>query len=180
MIKAVAKDLVVLGLSRLNCEKLLEGKPIFITPESMDGKLKQAILLVAGETEQAILADLKQHPDVFDFSQAKVVAMPPGEEDKVQIGTRVYDAASGRPMEPAPALPANPEQRSRALVQRLSEIARMVEDETPNGLRCAIFLYDGDGSSGEVAHVSRDRQLTAVAVRRWLGAIEMPPPMGNA
>lgn len=182
MIKAVANDLVILGLSRGNTERLLEGKPIFVTPESMEGKLKQAVLLVGGETEEAIMADLRAHPDVFDFSAAKVVGMKPGEEDKVQIGARVFDAATGAPMTPPPPLPRTPAERSRALVQRLTDIANMVEAETPEGLRCAVFLYETtpDGKAGEVAHVSRDRQLTAAAVRRWLDGIALPGPKARA
>jgi hypothetical protein len=183
VIKAVANDLFVVGLSRANCEKLLERKPIFITPESLDGKLKQAVLILGGETEAAILADLKAHPDVFDLSQAKTtIVLRPGEEDRVKIGLDVFDAATGEKVPEPPAQPATPEERSHALVHRLTELAAAAEAEMPDGLRVALFAYEPTpaGEPGEVAHISRDRELTAAAVRRWLNGAFVAPPKASA
>jgi hypothetical protein len=55
MIKAIgwSGKLVIVGLSRANCEKLLEGKPIMLAPETLPG-LRQHVLVVAGETEHEL------------------------------------------------------------------------------------------------------------------------------
>ena len=74
------------------------------------------------------------------------------------------------------------EQRSAALIQRLKEIAAQAEATAPDGLRVAVFLYapDEEGKAGEVAHVSRDRMLTAVALRRWLDVVTAPATKARA
>jgi len=61
MIKALGmhngKPLLVLGLSRLNTERLLAGQPIPIDTAEV-GIPGFSILLVAGETEDVIVAEL--------------------------------------------------------------------------------------------------------------------------
>lgn len=59
--------MIGLGLSRLNCQKLLEGKPIFIDLKVMmfdaaeRHDLNEAtVLLFAGETEAAMQAELSK------------------------------------------------------------------------------------------------------------------------
>lgn len=57
MLKAIAGDMLILGLSKLNVEKLQEGKPIVFdaTDFGFPGK---TISIVYGETEAAIKDDL--------------------------------------------------------------------------------------------------------------------------
>ena len=57
MIKARAGDLIVFGLSRLNLEKLQEGKPIAFdgSEVGLDGN---RILIMFGETENDIAHEL--------------------------------------------------------------------------------------------------------------------------
>lgn len=62
MIKARAShadgtEIILLGLSRVNCERMLAGQPIHID-KSYFGK---EILIIAGETEEAMEADLKKN-----------------------------------------------------------------------------------------------------------------------
>ena len=54
---------LVLGLSRANCEKLLEDKPIFFYLDKMPFPTDdiRAILLIAGENEVAMLETLDKH-----------------------------------------------------------------------------------------------------------------------
>jgi len=64
MLKAAAKGadgkaLLVLGLSRKNTELLLEGRPISVELMGLIGK-EATILLVGGETEEAIAAELAE------------------------------------------------------------------------------------------------------------------------
>ncbi|MFL5302734.1 MAG: hypothetical protein ACJ79R_20580, partial [Anaeromyxobacteraceae bacterium] len=81
MIKAITSDgaLVVLGLSRANCEKLLEGKPIFVGQEHL-AALRQKILICAGETEDAIKGQLAS---VLPPGAADAPSPKPGEVVKV-------------------------------------------------------------------------------------------------
>jgi hypothetical protein len=63
MIKAVAtgaggKPVLILGLSRMNTELLLDGKPISIDLMSYLGHAA-TLVLMAGETEEAITAELR-------------------------------------------------------------------------------------------------------------------------
>lgn len=62
MIKAIGTKgnhtVVVLGLSRRNCELLLEGKPIHVDVEKLVPGLRVSVLLIAGETELAITKGL--------------------------------------------------------------------------------------------------------------------------
>lgn len=61
MIKAKLTDgSVVVGLSRLNCEKLLQGKPINLQLKEM-GLPDIRILIVGGESEQSIMNELTKH-----------------------------------------------------------------------------------------------------------------------
>ncbi len=62
MIKASAtgpggKPLLILGLSRKNTEMLLTGHPISVELKAFTG-LVGTVLLMAGETEEAIMAEL--------------------------------------------------------------------------------------------------------------------------
>ena len=58
MLKARGRNLVIFGLSRMNCERLLEGKPILVDMEElgMSGKA----LIVGGETEEDIKRELEE------------------------------------------------------------------------------------------------------------------------
>lgn len=49
-----------LGLSRKNCEKLLEGLPIKVSLFEMGGDTGDEVLLMAGETEAAIRKELEE------------------------------------------------------------------------------------------------------------------------
>lgn len=66
MIKAVMQTdqctgpTLLLGLSRKNCEKLLAGQPILIKGEEVQLPGFN-VALIAGETEDSILADLEKH-----------------------------------------------------------------------------------------------------------------------
>jgi hypothetical protein len=50
---------VLIGLSRGNVEELLKGHPILKNKE--DTGLPVTVVIVGGETEEAILAELQQH-----------------------------------------------------------------------------------------------------------------------
>lgn len=56
MIKARAGNTVIFGLSRLNLERLQEGKPIMF--DGAEVGLEGRICITFGETEQAILDEL--------------------------------------------------------------------------------------------------------------------------
>lgn len=65
MIKAVAqgpdgRPLLILGLSRKNTERLLEGRPIPVELRDLFG-IDAVVLIVAGETEDAIVDELRAH-----------------------------------------------------------------------------------------------------------------------
>lgn len=58
------RPMLGLGLSRLNCEKLLDGNPIFIDLKVMAFESRvdlndATVLIFAGETEEAMLAELE-------------------------------------------------------------------------------------------------------------------------
>ncbi len=62
MIKGIGNDehgrpLLLLGLSRRNCELLLQGKPIHVEHGALPG-LEIGVLIVAAETEQEIVTEL--------------------------------------------------------------------------------------------------------------------------
>jgi hypothetical protein len=67
MIKATggSKDgvpLLILGLSRANTEKLLAGQPIHVRTDHVDPRVPAMhVILMGGETEEAIAAELGQH-----------------------------------------------------------------------------------------------------------------------
>lgn len=50
-----------IGLSRLNCERLLEGKPITLDTQSLGLPFKLNIIIIGGETEFAITAELERN-----------------------------------------------------------------------------------------------------------------------
>lgn len=52
--------LVILGLSRLNCDKLLAGKPILIEGDPL-GLHDVNVVIMAGETEDDIAQELETH-----------------------------------------------------------------------------------------------------------------------
>ena len=67
MIKAIAKTpdgeaIVVLGLSRKNCDLLLQGRPIVVRSSDINPERRRVkeILLMAGETEEAIKVELEE------------------------------------------------------------------------------------------------------------------------
>jgi hypothetical protein len=92
VIKAIGwgGNLLVLGLERANCDKLLEGKPILVAPEQLDG-LRQFVLLVAGEDGDAIKRELAQV-----LPAAAVDAPAPARGEVVKVGPE------GTTVEPAP------------------------------------------------------------------------------
>lgn len=59
MIKARSGDLVIFGLSRLNIERLQEGKPIAFDGDVV-GLAGTRILILFGETEQTIMRELAE------------------------------------------------------------------------------------------------------------------------
>jgi len=66
MIKARGKtqdgrDIIILGLSRENVNKLLEDQPIWVDTEAMGIPGGMHIAILGGETEEAIHADLSKH-----------------------------------------------------------------------------------------------------------------------
>lgn len=77
MIKAGAisgdgTPLLILGLSRKNCELLLEGNPIPVECEPIVG-MKLRVLIIAGETEGVMEAQLRRFTD----ASTRVVGTPP-------------------------------------------------------------------------------------------------------
>lgn len=65
MLKAIGKTkdgkrAILLGLSRRNCEKLLEGKPIEVDVGTMCPGFNLIICLMADETEAAMLKELRR------------------------------------------------------------------------------------------------------------------------
>lgn len=59
MIKALlGTDVAVLGLSRTNIDRLLQGKPIMVNLAEI-GLRNQQVVIIAGETEQDIVEDLR-------------------------------------------------------------------------------------------------------------------------
>lgn len=84
MIKFTAKStaagtIIGLGLSRLNCERLIDGKPIVInTKRDLGTPYEITILLCGGEDEKSIVADLERQG--FDM---------PDDPDKIHIDAKV-------------------------------------------------------------------------------------------
>lgn len=66
MIKAVAATsdgtVVILGLSRENCKRLVAGQPISVKLAELDPRLPElTILLMGGETEETMAAELGKY-----------------------------------------------------------------------------------------------------------------------
>jgi hypothetical protein len=59
MVKARSGDLVIFGLSRVNLEKLQEGKPIAFDGDEV-GLTGKRFLILFGETENDIVLELAQ------------------------------------------------------------------------------------------------------------------------
>lgn len=57
MLKAVAGNILILGLSKMNVERLQEGQPVLFDATAFGFPGKQ-ILITYGETETTIKADL--------------------------------------------------------------------------------------------------------------------------
>jgi hypothetical protein len=55
---------VLIGLTKRNMEELLKGRPILKSAE--DNRIPVTIIIVGGETEESIMAELKQHFDIPD------------------------------------------------------------------------------------------------------------------
>lgn len=55
---------VLVGLSRKNAEELIKGHPIF-KPKEETG-LPVTLIIVGGETEESIMAELKEHFNIPD------------------------------------------------------------------------------------------------------------------
>jgi hypothetical protein len=54
---ASGRRIIMLGLSRMNCDRLLEGKPIHICGEEIGTSTD--IMIFAGETEEAMQEELR-------------------------------------------------------------------------------------------------------------------------
>lgn len=53
---------LLLGLSAENCRRLIAGQPIVVRADHVDPRLPRInVILVGGETEDAIAAELRQH-----------------------------------------------------------------------------------------------------------------------
>jgi hypothetical protein len=66
MIKALAtgkdgRPILILGLSRGNMERLLDGKPIQVDPADLKIPGGPVVIILGGETEEAIQAELAKH-----------------------------------------------------------------------------------------------------------------------
>lgn len=73
------RHLLGIGLSRKNCEKLLAGQPIHFSIDEMEGSglpWKGDVLIIAGETEQAMTDDFHrmgalETARIFGFDESK-------------------------------------------------------------------------------------------------------------
>ncbi len=75
------REMLGLGLSRKNCERLLAGQPIFIDLDKMASagsglKMRGVILIIGGETEEAMTDEMHkggalEHARVFGFDERK-------------------------------------------------------------------------------------------------------------
>lgn len=72
--------LLLLGLSRFNCERLLAGKPIPIDCKEL-GLPPLEIVLFGGEDEAAMAAELQRNGMQF-----------PSDPDKMHIDPRIFEA----------------------------------------------------------------------------------------
>ena len=61
MIKAKVDRSIILGLSRMNCEKLLKGEPIAFKGKEIGRPDIDNIIIMGGETEKDIHNELLQH-----------------------------------------------------------------------------------------------------------------------
>lgn len=56
------RSILVLGLSRENTDRLHQGLPIPVEAAQVDPRLPElTVVLIAGETEEAILAEIREH-----------------------------------------------------------------------------------------------------------------------
>lgn len=79
MIKAQSSDgTFLIGLSRANCELLLEGKPIVLQVPQTGVPFRGRIVIMGGESEQSILQELLTHQLVAD--DVKINPLPPDEQ----------------------------------------------------------------------------------------------------
>lgn len=73
------RHMLGIGLSRKNCEKLLAGQPIHFSLDKMEGSglpWKGDVLIVAGETEEAITMEMHNmgaldRARIFGFDESK-------------------------------------------------------------------------------------------------------------
>ncbi len=72
-------QVIILGLSRANIEKLTAGKPIRVCRKTHGEAIPAGweIVILFGETEQALFDDLK---DIGALANAEVERLPPGAE----------------------------------------------------------------------------------------------------
>lgn len=74
MIKAKLTDgSIILGLSRLNCGKLLQGKPIVLQLSEL-GLPAQKIIIVGGENEQSIMDELTRYTPLQPGAEVHVMS----------------------------------------------------------------------------------------------------------
>lgn len=65
--KANGRLLFMLGLSRGNVDRLVEGKPMWLTPESHELPAGIEIMLFFGETEDAMKEELQRVANVVEI-----------------------------------------------------------------------------------------------------------------
>lgn len=58
------KPLLLLGLSKGNCEELLKGRPIAFNTREEGMPFELVVVITGGETEDAITAELAKHFDL--------------------------------------------------------------------------------------------------------------------
>lgn len=58
--------ILILGLSKANCEELLKGRPISFPLKEYGFGENDVVLIMGGETEQAVAAELKKHMTLPD------------------------------------------------------------------------------------------------------------------
>lgn len=90
MLKALARGsdgrpMMILGLSRRNTELLLEGKPILVDTSNYGIPGGPHIVLLGGETEETIQAEMAQHLKLPDPTPDPVLG---DHSSTIQSGTR--------------------------------------------------------------------------------------------
>lgn len=104
------KPLVGIGLSRADCERLLEGKPITVDVAEMDPKLRVELLVFAGENEDHMVAELRRSgilkdqpthpvPGLGDPLAAPPLLNPVRPIVQPPIDVQIWETEGGKPQE---------------------------------------------------------------------------------